>query len=62
MSLFAQTVAGKFDTADILFLFAFIVAALAVVIDIADGAKYGRPATILIRVAVALMACAFWLS
>lgn len=60
--MFAQTVAGKFDTADLLFLLAFIIAGLAVVIDIIAPPKYPRASTIMIRTAVALMACAFWIS
>lgn len=61
MSLLAQTITGKFDTADILFAIAFFIGAIAVVIDIV-APEHGRVSQILIRACLTLIACAFWIS
>jgi hypothetical protein len=58
--MFAQTIAGKVDTADLMFLIAFIAATAAVLIDVSRPNR--DPATVLIRIAIALMALAFWIS
>lgn len=62
MSLFAQTITGKFDTADLMFFVAFLCAAVAVIVEVVDKSRFADVARILVHVAIALIACAFWVS
>ncbi len=57
--MFAQTVVGKFDHADLLFLIAFILGCVVVVADVVRKADL---VAILWRVAIVLVIGAFWVS
>lgn len=61
MSVLAQTIAGKFDGADLCFMLAFFAGLFAVLIDCFVPEK-ARASQILIRLAVTLVALAFWIS
>lgn len=59
MSVLAQTVAGKFEQADILFLIAFLFGCVVLVVDVARKADI---IAVLWRAAFVLALCAFWVS
>lgn len=58
IALLAQTVAGKFEWADVAFLSAFICFTVCTVLAVKDG----EGDSILLRLGLALMAFAWWVS